>query len=249
MSIIFSGPTIDPREASTVLAASYLPPAACGDVLAAAKRRPKSIGLIDGYFETQPAVWHKEILWAMSRGIPVYGSASMGALRASELATYGMRGIGRIYRAYRTGRLEDDDEVAVAHGPRELRYRPLSEAMVNIRATIGRAVDTGIISARCAGGLIDLAKRAFYKDRTYDRLLEDGRSAGLPNQDLRRLARWLPTGAIDQKRRDALSMLRAMRRALDLEPVRPAVTYEFQHTEAWHALFQSKKRRAPPRHT
>ena len=29
---------------------------------------------------TVPAVWHKEILWAMSCGVHVYGAASMGAL-------------------------------------------------------------------------------------------------------------------------------------------------------------------------
>jgi len=50
-----------------------------------------------GYFEIVPTVWHKEILWAMDRGIHVYGGASIGALRAAELADFGMTGIGQIY--------------------------------------------------------------------------------------------------------------------------------------------------------
>ena len=52
----------------------------------------------------------------MSQGIHVFGSASMGALRA-ELCPFGMVGVGRIFEAYRDGELEDDDEVAVIHGP------------------------------------------------------------------------------------------------------------------------------------
>ena len=47
--------------------------------------RPRQSLIIDGSFQSQPAVRHKEILWALSRGIPVIGAASMGALRAAEL--------------------------------------------------------------------------------------------------------------------------------------------------------------------
>ena len=61
--------------------------------------RPAVIGIIDGYFEIVPTVWHKEILWAMAQGIHVFGAASIGALRAAELDAFGMRGIGRIYEA------------------------------------------------------------------------------------------------------------------------------------------------------
>ena len=116
-----------------------MPPVAQGDVYRAALSRPRAIGIIDGYFSGAPSVWHKEILWAMSEGVPVFGAASMGALRAAELHEFGMRGIGRIFEAFRDGVLEDDDEVAVVHGPAEIGYLPASEAMVNIRATLALA--------------------------------------------------------------------------------------------------------------
>jgi hypothetical protein len=45
-------------------------------------------------FDSTPAVLHKEILWAMDRGVGVSGAASMGALRAAELHWYGMVGVG-----------------------------------------------------------------------------------------------------------------------------------------------------------
>ena len=117
----------------------WRPPIRQGELYRAALDRPAVIGVIDGYFEVTPTVWHKEILWAMAQGIHVYGAASIGALRAAELDTFGMKGIGRIYEDFRDGVLEDDDEVAVLHGPEELGYPPLTDAMVNIRATLAEA--------------------------------------------------------------------------------------------------------------
>ena len=104
-----------------------LPPVAVGDVLALARRRGVArIAIIDGYFERMAAVWHKEILLALERGIAVWGAASMGALRAAELAPFGMIGVGAIYRAFARGALVADDEVAVAHLPAEYGYRATS---------------------------------------------------------------------------------------------------------------------------
>src|SRR5262245_46471096 len=99
---VFLGPTLAPDVAAKHLDACYLPPAEQGAIFDAAKRlNPRGIALIDGAFAKVPAVRHKEILWAISRGIPVFGAASMGALRAAELHAYGMRGHGLIYRWYR----------------------------------------------------------------------------------------------------------------------------------------------------
>src|SRR5678815_1914302 len=136
---IFTGPTISPAEASAELKAVYLPPAAEGDVYRVALHRPQAIGIIDGYFQSVPTVRHKEVLWTMSRGIHVFGSASIGALRAAELHPFGMEGVGTVFRLYRAGALDDDDEVALAHGPAETGFRAASEEMVDIRQTVRKA--------------------------------------------------------------------------------------------------------------
>ena len=147
--LIFAGPTLSgvtlPPDSRTRL----LPPAAHGDVYRATllSPRPRALLLIDGYFRAQPAVRHKEILWALSQGIYVFGAASIGALRAAELAPFGMLGVGAVFEAFRSGILEDDDEVAVEHGPAELGYPPVSEAMVDIRATLAAALRNGVVSA------------------------------------------------------------------------------------------------------
>ncbi|MGB8643741.1 MAG: TfuA-like protein [Anaerolineae bacterium] len=233
---LFIGPTLALQEARLALDAVYLPPARQGDVYRAARGKPEAIGLIDGYFDTVPSVWHKEILWAMREGVHVFGSASMGALRAAELAPFGMEGVGRIFEAYCHGELEDDDEVAVAHAPAELDYHAFSDAMVNIRATLAAAEEAGIICANTRTALTQIAKALFYPERTYARLLSSGAAIGLNGPELRRFEAWLPDHAIDQKRQDALSMLHVIRERIagGLPPKR--VRYHFEHTIYWNHL-------------
>jgi hypothetical protein len=136
---VFLGPTLDRAEALALLGAEYLPPVQLGDVWRISQENPPAIGMVDGYFERVPAVWHKEILYALSRGIPVHGAASMGALRAAELAGFGMVPVGDIAAAHLSGALTCDDEVALLHDDGELGYRhpPLpATAPGSIRSTV-----------------------------------------------------------------------------------------------------------------
>ena len=236
---LFVGPTVLPAERGALVDFICLPPASMGDVYRAASARPRAIGIIDGYFEGVPAVWHKEILWAMSQGIHVFGSASMGALRAAELHEFGMRGVGRIFEAYRSGELEDDDEVAVVHGPAEAGYVPLSEPMVNIRATLEAAERAGIITASVRGGLLGRAKGLFYQDRSWEALLPDGSLDSATGADVQRLREWLPTGRIDRKHSDALEMIAAMRDFLARNPEPLRAGFKFEWTDMWDIAVHS----------
>jgi hypothetical protein len=234
--IVFAGPSLPPRQRPAAEPAiEWRPPVRQGDLYRAALTGPAVIGVIDGYFEIVPTVWHKEILWAMTQGVHVFGAASSGALRAAELDAFGMRGIGRIYEAFRDGILEDDDEVAVLHGPEELGYPPLTEAMVNIRATLDEAARCRILPPHFATQLTEIAKSLFYKERTYDAVWEAAVEAGIPETLLQDLVAWLPAGRIDQKRRDAEMMLDAIRAHL-ATPVAPlCVAYTLAETAAWEA--------------
>jgi hypothetical protein len=232
---VFAGPTISPTEASRELQAVYLPPAAEGDVYRVTLRQPQAIGIIDGYFNTTPTVRHKEILWAMSRGIHVFGSASVGALRAAELVAFGMEGVGMIFEWYRDGILEDDDEVAIVHGPAEAGWVAGSEAMVDIRQTLGRAEHVRVISPKLRRILEKMAKELFYPDRNYRLLLHSAAECGQSEAELARLRQWLPQGRVSQKREDALAMLRLMRLRIAEGLERRTVAYSFEHTSMWEA--------------
>jgi hypothetical protein len=229
-AIIFAGPSLPPAFRPCDPALSWRPPIRQGEIYEAAKTRPTIIGVIDGYFEVTPTVWHKELLWAMARGIHVYGSASIGALRAAELYSFGMTGIGRIFAAYRDGILTDDDEVAVLHGPEELGYPAVTEAMVNIRATLGQAVADGVLDGRLAARLIEISKPLFYKERSWDEMVRLALAHGVPTMPLDDLAAWLPDGRVDQKRLDAIEMIAAVRAHLSTGVTPMAVTYRFHDT-------------------
>lgn len=146
--IVFLGPSLRRDTARMILDADYRPPAGQGDLLRAAQERPPAIALIDGIFKDAPTVRHREILWALSEGIPVFGAASMGALRAAELWRQGMLGAGLIYRWYRRFHLLPDDAVAVTHGPAEIGSPPLSDALIDIRRALKAAQRAGNITAQ-----------------------------------------------------------------------------------------------------
>ncbi|MGB0035138.1 MAG: TfuA-like protein [Candidatus Acidiferrales bacterium] len=247
MSIyVFVGPTLPVQEARMELDAIYLPPASQGDVFRVTRKKPKAIGIIDGYFESVRSVVHKEILWAMSQGIPVYGSASMGALRAAELAAYGMRGVGKVFEAYRDGEIEDDDEVAVGHGPAEYHFLPVTDSMVNIRATLAAAERDSIIPRATRTELERIAKATFYKERGYALILQLGSETGLRAGEIEALREWLPHGQVDQKREDALEMLRLIRtEAPDKRKSSPIC--EFENSLTWQRILRGW--RQPPRRT
>ena len=202
--IVFAGPTLPAAAIGERLPAAELrPPVALGDVLrlALARRRPARIAIIDGYFERMAAVWHKEILFALERGIEVWGASSMGALRAAELAPFGMIGVGAVFEAFAHGALTADDEVAVAHLPAEHGYRPVSDALVNLREGIAKAP---MLTDRTRARLVELARARFYRERTWAQLIADARVAGLPAKQLDAFATWPKP---DRKAADARLLL------------------------------------------
>ena len=135
--IVFLGPSLPLTMAQAILPqADFRAPAQCGDIFKAVLERPQTIVLIDGFFEHTAAVWHKEILYALEQGVAVYGASSMGALRAAELQSFGMIGVGDIFYDYLDGQLQDDAEVALLHTAAEDGYQAMTLPLVNIRKTI-----------------------------------------------------------------------------------------------------------------
>jgi hypothetical protein len=231
-AVIFAGPSL-PQPGPPIAGIEWRPPVRQGDLYLAALSGPAVIGVADGYFEIVPTVWHKEILWAMAQGIHVYGAASIGALRAAELADFGMKGIGHIFRQFHAGQLMDDDEVAVLHGPAEIGYVQITDAMVNVRATIDRALQLGIVEPAFAERLVSIGKSLFYKDRTYEAILNAAAQQGLAPEAAGGFAAWLPDGKVDQKRIDANEMLQTITAHVADGVIPLEVSYEFSHTFAW----------------
>lgn len=232
MKLIFAGPSLHGADVRIPQGTQLRPPAAKGDIRLAVEEGANVIGLVDGYFETTAAVWHKEILHALSCGVRLFGAASIGALRAAECAGFGMTGIGAIYEAYAAGLIEDDAEVALLHAPRELGYAPLSEPLVNIRATLERLLGGGLIDDRQLQALLGAASSIFYKERTWRAILA---AARLPADERVRIGELVRRSRIDQKAIDAAALVRAVEQADDVR-LAGAPAWEFSHTSYFGML-------------
>lgn len=228
--LVFAGPSLHgldlPAGADIDLAA----PAGAGDLLRATLSGRRVIGLIDGTFETGPAVWHKEILYALSQGCAVFGAASMGALRAAECAAFGMTGVGAIFEDYRSGRRTSDADVALIFGPRELGYPPLSLPLVDAEDGLSRLLADGLLDQREHDKIVLTARTLFFKDRTWDRLFEVVGETVSTEQ----CRRWLATSGPGLKARDALELLIALGNGAPTRRI-----HHFQPTMFFERLQQS----------
>ncbi len=215
--VVFVGPSLPHEVAQRALPdATFLPPARQADLLSSVETyQADVIGLIDGGFGQSSSIWHKEILFALERGVRVFGAASMGALRAAELAPFGMVGVGEIYRRYASAELDGDDEVALAHASAADAFRPLSVPLVNLRASVALARAVHVISVAEENLVVAAGKSLYFADRSVVAILARARARGLRSSTAQRLAAFLGERYVDLKRRDAELLLRVMR---DLPP-------------------------------
>jgi hypothetical protein len=226
-AVVFVGPSIHGSRLGHVPDIEVRPPAACGDLLRAAREGATTIGLIDGVFEGQASVWHKEILLALTQGVRILGAASMGALRAAECHDFGMEGVGRIFEAYKSGLRTADSDVAVLHAPAELCYLPLTIALVDAQATITGLSSRGIIHAKEVGMLSSQAAQLHFKERTWQRIcscLSAARQAAMLHA--------IQNFAVSQKRMDAEELLARIG-----GPMATTITSEFTRQDLSHTVF------------
>lgn len=169
--VVFLGPSLRADEARKLVPCEVLPPARQGDIWRVLPRRPKAIALIDGVFESTPSVWHHELLTALASGVAVFGASSMGALRAAELYTQGMIGVGSIFADYRDGRRVDDSDVALLHGDEENQFVPMTVPLVNVEHAATLARKARVLTPKQAASVVRVASRMFYQDRTWPALV------------------------------------------------------------------------------
>ncbi len=236
--ILFAGPSLSSVPGTELGEIELRPPAGKGDLLAAVLDGATVIGLVDGTFEFSPSTWHKEILFALDRGVAVFGAASLGALRAAECAAFGMQGIGQIYNDYLSGRRTADADVAVVHGPAGLGHQPLTEALVDIEATLANLTSAGLLPAERCTRLLAAARAAHFKDRSWQFLID---RADIPEAD--RTLALVKTHRVSIKTADALLLIDAMRRS-DIAAERQSLPAPFSHTMFFDALLDDVRRRS-----
>ncbi|MGH7101754.1 MAG: TfuA-like protein, partial [Acetobacteraceae bacterium] len=154
----------------------------------------------------------------------------------------GMCGVGHIFEAYRSARwpgldrrFEDDDEVAVIHAPSEAGSGPLSDAMVDLRATLATAEVAGVISHERALALVNAMKRRHFSERSLAALAEAaGGIAGA----------WMARHPQRIKRHDALAMLNVMTAFLATNPAPFQPQFRFTPALVWQRFTKTAEREA-----
>lgn len=165
---LYCGTSLSKAEARTLVPSEWVvhPPVRRGDLprLAEEVPTPGLALLIDGLFFMSESVSLTEIRDLIEKGWRVYGSSSMGALRAVEAAPLGMVGVGAVFRWLRAYRIEDDDEVAQAVMPGTFESQSL--AMVDIRALLSRLQRAGWLAPADRKEIADKVKARYFPERS-----------------------------------------------------------------------------------
>ena len=206
MITIYTGPTLSVEKARQILPdADYRPPIIRGD-LNFLPKGTRIVGIVDGVFFNETAVGHKEIIATINKGVTMVGSSSMGALRAAELADFGMIGVGRIYECYRSGRITNDDEVAVTFNP--VTGEQISQPLVNIRHQLKAAEDNGIITIEERRSLVEMIGGMYYPERIYPAIMDLAKAEGiLSDPKVGALSRHIREYPVSLKAEDAFLLL------------------------------------------
>lgn len=213
--IIYTGLSLPFDEAKEILDSSkgveviYKRPIKRGDLSLALRENPDIIAIIDGVFHQSSAVGHKEILNVMKNGVKVYGASSMGALRASELDTLGMTGIGYVYNQYASGEVDSDDDVAVMLDSETLEA--LSEPLINMKYVFTNALAENIITEEEKEELLAIAKQTYYPKRNYAQTLTQ---SDLDDDTKNRLIDFIRESA-DIKKEDAKDLLKTIKKEIE----------------------------------
>ena len=245
-AVVYLGPSLPLKDARAVLPhADFRHPIALGDLVSLVDSGMVAdlwaVGIVDGVFYQSLPVWHKEILYAIERGITVLGASSMGALRAAECDVFGMVGIGSVYRDFACGTLTDDDEVALLHGDAETGWAGYSLPMVNIRATLARAIESGRIGRRTGAVVLEAAKGLWFPERTLVGILDAADQLAPGEADLEAASEVLTDEYVDVKRSDAIALLEEIAKRSAMDP--PCLQQERAVSLVRSSMFQSLRER------
>ena len=208
--IIFLGPSLSTEKAKKILDADYRKPAKKGDFLQLVFKETKYVGLIDGFFlQDYPPTPIEIYNLLRKKGTKVYGSSSLGALRAVELSKYGMIGVGKIFNLFRKGILDADDEVAVTFTGYS-NYK--SEALIDIRYNLFLAQKMGIINIETKKIILRISKQTYFPYRTYSDILDKCKHKNPEfNSQIEKFREHIQTNRKSLKENDAVLLLKRIK--------------------------------------
>jgi YcaO-like protein with predicted kinase domain len=142
-ALVFAGGSLSREDAPHDEDLVWCGPVEQGDMLAAVLDGFETILIIDGYFYTKFPCTTFEVMVALEQGINVFGSSSIGALRAVELDRYVMVGVGEVYRYLKEQPIKPYHVVAQTYDERDHALTtPLIEILYFLECAEAEAIVT-----------------------------------------------------------------------------------------------------------
>lgn len=213
---VYAGLSAQRSDVQSILpGALYAPPIQRDDILSDIENGVSSVLILDGLFHQALSVSPSEIMDALRRGIRVFGASSMGALRAAELESYGMVGVGDIFECIRNADAFRDDFLGQVfmEGWPQIQEASVTyvEFEINLKALLGRRR----ISSKTCDRLSSLYAELHYAERNLTTLAARIRRIERNPQELLRAATLALATMSRPKQRDARKAMQVVARHHD----------------------------------
>ncbi|MCC2678669.1 MAG: TfuA-like core protein [Pseudobdellovibrio sp.] len=173
------------------------------------------IAIIDGQFEQNLAVTPSEVMDALRSGVRVYGSSSMGAMRAAECENYGATGYGKIFDFIKDSPTFRDDYLGQLFISRNAGWQ--TKTYMDFYFAAQDLVTKKKISKKTALTLCELYENLFYAERSEAALTQSIQNLKKGSASLSEAAQLIFSEAKNQKTKDAEGLLLLIKK--DLEDV------------------------------
>lgn len=205
---IFAGPSScgAPLDCLGAAGLTVRAPARRGDIAQLVQSaEPAVVVLCDGVFQAAPAVSHAEICSAVDAGWQVWGVSSIGAIRALEMRSVGVRGFGWVYAQFVRNDDFTDDEVCLLHLP-DPTYEPVTEALVNLRYALQRRGAALGLDDKACSRVIARLRELWFGDRTDEHIVEALHREGAHREAVNGWLSWMKRHRV--KSLDLIGLLR-----------------------------------------
>jgi hypothetical protein len=206
---IYSGLSVQaPMVHKYLPSAIFSRPIKRDDILKDIQNGVQVIGIIDGEFLQNLSVSPTEIRDAMRCGLSVYGSSSMGAMRAAELSPFGMIGVGRIFEQIVSAPYFRDDKLGqIFYDDIKMISTPFMDLQIGMEDLVKRR----LIGAPIAMEILKIYQRLHFADRSFSALKAEIRKSIKNQNKLLQAVETMQKNNISQKKLDAICLLKKIR--------------------------------------
>lgn len=169
-------------------------------------KNPPLVLILDGVYGSSLSITATECRQFLERGGRLVGASSIGALRASELWSVGMIGVGQVYNMLRIGYIRSDADIAVAYDERT--FREITISIIHVRSILSILEEREDISSILSRHLLKKAHSLIWFERYWDSLIEEWKKHfNLTEEVVELLIKLHNNPLYHPKKRDALEAL------------------------------------------